>query len=111
MTDETAKTPKPPYYAVIFSSKRTQEDEEGYQEMAARIGALAARQPGYLGVESVRDDHLGITVSYWRDEESVASWKRNLEHAQAIHFGKEKWYAYFSLRVAKVERDYEFDKE
>ena len=50
-----AKTPTPPYYAVIFSSHKT-DDTEGYAETAARMVELAAEQPGFLGVESVRKD-------------------------------------------------------
>jgi len=52
------------YYAVIFSSKRTPGDN-GYDEMAERMVELAAQQPGFVGVDSARDVHLGITVGYW----------------------------------------------
>jgi len=99
-----ASTPEPPYYAVIFTSLRTAGDD-GYGRMSDRMVELAALQPGFLGVESVREaSGLGITVSYWRDEEAIKAWKSNLEHAVAQHLGKEKWYAAHSLRVAKVER-------
>jgi len=99
-----ATTPDPPYYAVIFSSLRT-EGDEGYGRMAERMVELAAQQPGFLGVESARDaSGLGITVSYWKDEEAIKAWKAHLEHAVAQRLGKEKWYAAYSLRVAKVER-------
>lgn len=99
-----ANTPEPPYYAVIFTSQRT-EGDEGYSRMADRMAELAAQQPGYLGVESARDAAgLGITVSYWKDEASIQAWKAQIEHAAAQRLGKEKWYAGYSLRVAKVER-------
>lgn len=65
-----AITPEPPYYAVIFSSRRT-EDDQGYTEMAEKMLQLAAMQPGFLGVESARED-LGITVSYWKSLEAIA---------------------------------------
>jgi heme-degrading monooxygenase HmoA len=101
-----ASTPAPPYYAVIFTSRRT-EGDRGYGDMAARMVELAAKQPGYLGVESARGaDGLGITVSYWRDEASVAAWKRDTEHQQAQRAGKQTWYADYQVRVAKVERAY-----
>jgi heme-degrading monooxygenase HmoA len=99
-----ASTPKPPYYAVIFTSQRT-EGDNGYAEMAAKMLELAAQQPGYLGVESARED-LGITVSYWSDLESIKNWKANLEHKQAQKYGHEKWYWSFKVRISKVERDY-----
>ena len=99
-----ASTPEPPYYAVIFTSLRTDGDD-GYSRMADRMVELAAQQPGFLGVESVKEaSGLGITVSYWKDEEAIKAWKSHLEHAVAQRLGKAKWYAAYSLRVAKVER-------
>lgn len=97
-------TPSPPYYAVIFTSLRTDGDH-GYAEMAGKMVALAAVQPGFLGIESARED-LGITVSYWTDLESIKRWKSNAEHLIAQQLGHEKWYSSFKTRIAKVERDY-----
>jgi heme-degrading monooxygenase HmoA len=101
-----ASTPPPPYYAVIFSSQRT-EGERGYGKMAERMLELAALQPGFLGVESVRGaDGFGITVSYWTSEADIAAWKADAEHQSAQEAGKQTWYAAYQLRVAKVEREY-----
>lgn len=99
-----ANTPEPPYYAVIFSNHRTQVDE-GYEDMAIRMVELASQQPGFLGVESVREE-LGVTVSYWKDLDSIKNWKANAEHLVAQKLGHEKWYSSFKTRIAKVERDY-----
>ena len=99
-----ADTPTPPYYAVIFSSHRN-ADIEGYAETAARMVELAAQQPGFLGVESVRED-LGITVSYWSDLESIKRWKAQAEHREAQKMGKQEWYSSYKIRIALVERDY-----
>jgi heme-degrading monooxygenase HmoA len=99
-------TPAPPYYAVIFTSQRTAEDQ-GYGLMADRMVELASSQPGFLGVESTRGaDGLGITVSYWKDEASIKAWKANAQHQVAQATGKKVWYADYMLRVAKVERAY-----
>lgn len=101
-----AKTPEPPYYAVIFSSRRT-EGDNGYGNMAERMVTLAAKQPGFLGAESVRGtDGFGITVSYWASLESIAAWKADAEHATAQEMGKAVWYEHYEIRVAKVERAY-----
>ena len=101
-----ATLPEPPYYAVIFSAVRTDGDN-GYDAMADAMMRLAAEQPGYLGVESTRDSGLfGITVSYWLDEESIASWKAQARHTLAQERGKAQWYSHYELRVAKVERAY-----
>nr|WP_228575595.1 antibiotic biosynthesis monooxygenase [Halomonas sp.] len=101
-----ATTPEPPYYAVIFSSLRT-EDDNGYGLMAESMTELAAQQPGFLGLESARDT-LGLTVSYWRDLESINRWKQQVEHREAQRLGRSEWYAAYKVRISKVERDYGF---
>ena len=101
-----AKTPDPPYYAVIFTSVRTDHDL-GYTEVSARMIELASGQEGFLGFESAREE-LGITVSYWRDVDSIKRWKENSEHTIARGKGRTQWYQSFKVRIAKVERDYEF---
>jgi heme-degrading monooxygenase HmoA len=99
-----ASTPEPPYVAVIFTSVRTSGDN-GYAAMSARMDALAAEQPGYLGIESARGD-VGITVSYWADEASAQAWKQVAAHLVAQQRGREVWYADYRVRVAVVHRDY-----
>ena len=101
-----ASTPRPPFYAVIFSSTRTPGDH-GYEVMARRMVELAADQPGYLGVESVRGaDGFGITVSYWTDPAAIRAWKAHAEHLLAQERGRREWYEHYELRVARVERAY-----
>lgn len=100
-----ANTPPPPYYAVIFTSIRTAADDKNYSEMAERMVDLATAQPGFLGVESVRDG-LGITVSYWESLEAIQQWKQHSEHVIARELGRAQWYSCFKTRVCKVERDY-----
>ena len=99
-----AQTPKPPYYAVIFTSLKAKEDQ-GYGAMSDRMVALVQQQEGFLGFESARET-LGITVSYWRDEASILAWKAQIAHQRAQKAGKERWYSDYRIRVAKVERDY-----
>lgn len=103
-----ASTPQPPYVAVVFTSVRTEDDDAGYGVMADRMVELASEQPGYLGIESVRDPdtRVGITVSYWRDEDSARAWKQVAEHLGAQRLGRERWYASYRVRVATVTRDY-----
>ncbi len=101
-----AQTPEPPYYAVIFTSKRTGGDE-GYERTANRMVELARTSPGFLGVESARDlNGIGITVSYWSDEKAILNWKQDLEHLDAQALGRSLWYEEYSVRIAKVERAY-----
>lgn len=105
-----ATTPRPPYYAVIFTSVLGAADPH-YAAVAARMVTLAAEQPGFLGVESAREGAFGITVSYWRDEAAIRAWREQVEHAEARRLGREKWYARYSLRVARVERAYAMGPE
>lgn len=99
-----AKTPNPPYYAVIFCSKRTDGDN-GYSKMSEKMVELASRQQGFLGVESARDQEMGITVSYWESLDAIKAWKEHAAHKVAQERGKKDWYESFALRVCKVERD------
>jgi heme-degrading monooxygenase HmoA len=100
--------PKPPYYAVIFASQRT-EGDLGYGKMAEKMVELATQQEGFLGVESARDEGLGITVSYWDSLESIKKWKDHSLHRVAQEKGKTVWYQNYSIRVCKVERDHFFE--
>lgn len=100
-----AKTPNPPYYAVIFTSLRTDGDN-GYGATAQQMLALASQQPGFLGFESARAE-LGISVSYWESLAAIAAWKGHAEHSLAQSHARE-WYSAFRVRVCRVEREYGF---
>ena len=102
-----AKTPSPPYYAVIFTSVK--KEDEGYAEMAARMNMLAAEQEGFLGMESARNE-VGITVSYWKNTEAIRKWKMQAEHLEAQRLGRKSWYSAYRIRVCLVERDYAFSE-
>jgi heme-degrading monooxygenase HmoA len=103
--DEIATTPPPPYTAVIFTSLRTDTDVAGYAATAERMEALAAEQPGYLGIESARET-LGITVSYWASAADARAWKQVAEHRLAQQAGRDRWYRAYRVRIATVEREY-----
>lgn len=100
--------PAPPYYAVIFTS-RAAAARGGYDEMAREMEETAAKQPGFLGLDSAFENGGSVTVSYWRDLASVQKWKQHRRHQLAQKLGREKWYAAYRVRVAKVEREYGMD--
>ncbi len=100
-----ATTPKPPYYAVIFTSIRNDGDN-GYGETAKQMLELASKQPGFLGFETARQE-IGISVSYWSTLEAIKAWKENTTHRQAQHRAKD-WHKSFRVRVCRVEREYGF---
>ncbi len=103
-----ADTPQPPYYSVIFASQRSDSDDQTYSELAERMADLATRQPGYLGIDSSRDENgFGITVSYWRSLQDIAAWKANGEHLEAQVQGRRAFYKAFRVHVARVEKTYD----
>jgi heme-degrading monooxygenase HmoA len=96
------------YYAVIFSSQRT-EGDNGYNIMAEKMEQLATEQPGFLAVESVRDaSGSGITISYWESLEAIHNWKQHQTHQAAQEKGKQDWYQNYKVKICKVEREYSF---
>ncbi|AYG58745.1 antibiotic biosynthesis monooxygenase [Rhizobium jaguaris] len=103
-----AATPEPPYYIVSFSSIR-KEGDHGYGAMGEKMETLALAQDGCFGLESARRwDGFGITISFWRDEESILAWKNVVSHMAAQQLGRERWYEQYQVRVARVERAYGF---
>lgn len=101
-----------PYVAVIFSSSRTIDDEQGYAEMADRMDHLAAQQPGYIGIESARDPGgFGLTVSYWSSEVHARQWKQVAEHLGAQQLGRDRWYHRYTVRIASVHRQYDWHRD
>ncbi|MBX9797039.1 antibiotic biosynthesis monooxygenase [Sphingomonas sp.] len=94
---------------VIFIARRTAEDAAGYAEAAAAMDALAAAQPGYCGMESVRGAHgLGITVSFWADDASARAWRDHADHRAVRDAGRDRWYHDYQLSVATITRDYDW---
>ena len=90
----SALPPSDRYTAVIFTSRRTGVDLDGYEHAAERMTMLAAEQPGYRGIESARGpDGLGITVSYWATEHDAAAWKQQSEHLATQQQGRARWYS------------------
>lgn len=103
-----AQTPKPPYYAVIFTSYLVENTEE-YQQISLELEQLAEKQDGFLGFEAARDG-MGLFISYWKDEEAIREWKKEMSHQMAQKRGREEWYEKFHVRIAKVERAYGFER-
>lgn len=104
-----AKTPKAPYYAVIFTSIRTLE-ENGYGKVADELMDMVSRQEGFLGAESVRNtEGFGMTISYWDSLDSINKWKKNDPHMKAKELGRKMWYSQYMIRICKVEWDHFFE--
>jgi heme-degrading monooxygenase HmoA len=102
-----ASTPKPPYYAVVFTSVNAPVDHTEHVAMYHRLVKIAESYEGYLGIEPARNgDGTGVAVVYWKDLESIAAWARDPEHVVAKRRGRENWYSHYMIRICKVERAY-----
>ncbi|MFB6617192.1 antibiotic biosynthesis monooxygenase family protein [Streptomyces sp. NPDC085524] len=110
MTIQPVPAFEPPYVISVFTSVRT-DDDSGYAQTLARMEELVHANPGFLGYESARNPGgLGITVAYFRDHESMAVWRRDMEHQAAMKQGRADWYESYTLHVATVERSHGFDR-
>lgn len=104
-----ARTPPPPYWAVIFTAVFSGEDSEAYASMGARMVETAHAQPGFLGYETAQDEgNREITICYWETEAGLIAWKQHADHLEAQRLGREVWYSGYSIRIVKVERAYGF---
>ena len=91
-------------WAVIFRSRMSGE-VDGYAAAAQRMADLAATQPGYLGMETCRSqDGFGITISYWASRQAITNWRKHPEHRAVRAEGRRRWYADYSVTLARVER-------
>src|SRR6478672_6812469 len=98
-----SKTPKPPYYAVIFTSINADVDHTEHTEMYQRMVKIAQNYQGYLGIEPARNpDGSGVAAVYWRDHESILAFARDPEHLIAKKKGREIWYSHYFIRICKV---------
>lgn len=107
---EPAQTPEPPYFAVIFSSHRDEQPDDGFAEADECLFALAPSQPGFLGYDAAATDGLGLTISYWETEDAIAAWKAVADHRAAQEQGRAGWFDSYVVRVARVERAYGFTR-
>ncbi|MFD6885976.1 antibiotic biosynthesis monooxygenase family protein [Streptomyces sp. 5.8] len=111
MTIKPVQAFEPPYVISVFTSVRTPEDS-GYPETLDRMTELVSGNPGFLGYESARTPGgLGITVAYFRDHESLALWRQEMEHQAAMKQGRADWYESYTLHIATVERSHGFVRE
>lgn len=95
--------------AVIFEvwTKGAHRDE--YLDLASQLKSALANVDGFISIErfaSLSQPEKLLSLSFWRDEQSVAAW-RNLEAHRAAQFkGRSHIFADYRLRVATIMRDY-----
>lgn len=92
-------------YVVIFRARIRSLDAD-YAETAARMRELALNEFGCLDFHAVTEGLDEVALSYWPDEASIRAWKAHPEHVRAQRLGRERWYASYSVQVARIEREY-----
>ncbi|WP_131737434.1 antibiotic biosynthesis monooxygenase family protein [Actinomadura roseirufa] len=101
---------QPPYVAIYITSTLS-DDLDGYDELNDEMVKLSQEQPGCLGRESLpsEGDEERVVI-YWADEESLKAWRLHPEHQVAMRLGRERFYSSYDIRVARVEREYGFNR-
>lgn len=95
--------------AVIFEANSHLDKQARYLEIASELRPLLERIDGFIAIErfqSLLEPGKILSLSWWRDEESVLAWNKNVFHQEAQAEGRESIFSYYRIRVAHVFRDY-----
>lgn len=96
---------------ILFRSKLTSDAGQDYSDMNAELESLVRQQPGFIDVKSFKaEDGERLTVVWWKDQESLRQWRNLPRHRVAQETGRQKWYEYYKMEVATVERTSEFKR-
>lgn len=95
--------------AVIFEVIPNEGKKGEYLDIAANLRPELDQIDGFISIErfqSFNDPDKVLSLSFWKDEESILKW-RNLEmHRFAQAKGREEIFRDYHLRIATVVRDY-----
>ena len=95
--------------AIIFEVWPDPAHRDEYLATAASLRPLFEKIDGFISVErfeSLTEPGKLLSLSFWRDAEAVARWRRHEPHRQAQLAGRNRLFADYRLRVAEVQRDY-----
>lgn len=96
---------------ITFRSRLTDQAGEDYQATNTEMEALVRQNPGFIDVKSYKsDDGERLTLVWWNDEESLREWREQVRHRAAQSTGRQKWYQYYKMEVAKVIRESSFQR-
>lgn len=96
---------------ILFRSKLTAEAGADYHAMNDELDRLVRQSPGFIDVKSFKaEDGERLTVVWWKDRESLREWRELQRHREAQTTGRERWYEYYKMEVAEVERASEFQR-
>lgn len=95
--------------AVIFEVWPAEGNRQEYLDIAADLRPLLDEIDGFISIErfeSLSEPGKLLSLSFWRDDEAVAAWRKLEPHRAAQTAGREHVFADYRLRVAHVLRDY-----
>lgn len=95
--------------AVIFEVEMRPGRAQEYFDLAASLRPALEKIDGFISVErfqSMATEGRYLSLSLWRDEQAVETWKTYAEHRAAQQRGKKEIFADYRIRVADVLRDY-----
>ncbi|PSW16190.1 antibiotic biosynthesis monooxygenase [Photobacterium rosenbergii] len=98
--------------AVIFEVQVAEGKTSEYLDIANEIRPLLAGIEGFISIErfqSLTNEGKVLSLSFWRDEESIKQWRRIESHRLAQAKGRNGVFESYRLRVAGVIRDYGMD--
>jgi len=99
--------------AVIFEFTPAEGRSQDYMDLAAGLNDEVSKFDGFISIErfeSIKSKGNFVSLSFWRDEESVRRWRNVQKHREAQAEGRGGIFTAYRLRVASVIRDYERDK-
>jgi heme-degrading monooxygenase HmoA len=95
--------------AVIFEVWPAEGRKDDYLDLAAALRAELLEIDGFISIErfqSLTDAKKLLSLSFWRDEEAVRTWRNNQNHRRSQAAGRGGIFADYRLRIASVVRDY-----
>jgi len=95
--------------AVIFEVWPAEGRRQDYLDIAAALRPLLAQIDGFVSIErfeSLSEPGKILSLSFFRDEAAVASWRALEAHRAAQAQGRGGIFRDYRLRVAGVIRDY-----
>ena len=95
--------------AVIFEVIPQQGNKNEYLRIAKELRPLLDTIDGFISIErfqSLSDDGKLLSLSFWKDEESIRQWRNMEEHRMAQVAGRDHVFKDYRLRIAAVIRDY-----
>jgi heme-degrading monooxygenase HmoA len=96
---------------ILFRSKLTPEAGEDYNAMSEEMHLLVRDNPGFVDVKHYKaEDGERLTVVWFKDKESLREWRQLPRHREAQNTGRKKWYEYYKMEVATIDRVTSFER-